>query len=123
MRLASFFMLALLCTLTMAAPQQNRPEDDKADQEVEEEKPVEKSSQKPVDLPKPSTESSKQVDLPKPTTESSKPDEAVDDANSDVRREEHKKIVPFQFHRVCRELDLKRQNCSCVWESTFEVNH
>ena len=65
MHLASFFMLALLCTLTMAAPQQNRPEDDQTEQEVEEEKPVEKSSQKPVDLPKPSTESSKQVDLPK----------------------------------------------------------
>lgn len=103
MRPALFIVFSLLCATAFAAPQVDRESEE---ENVQTENPV----SKPVETRKP-------VEPSKPAESSS----ADDESGSDVRREEHKKIVPFQFHRVCRELDLKRPNCSCVWESTFSV--
>ena len=109
MRLALFIVVTFLCATAFAAPQQDRQSEEEDQEDVQTESPV----AKPVETRKP-------VESPKPA-ESSNPTSFDDESGSDVRREEHKKIVPFQFHRVCRELDLKRPNCSCVWESTFQV--
>ncbi len=40
------------------------------------------------------------VEVPRPTEASPSRPVSDDDPSTDVRREEHKKIVPFQFHRV-----------------------
>ena len=134
MRPTVFILVAILAASAVAAPQQQQQRQQQSEEEQEDitttttvasvrRPPAEQ--RKPIEADTSSEEELKPVAIHRPATHdtaSAKPEVNSDsDPATDVRREEHKKIVPFQFHRVCRELDLKRQNCSCVWESTFQV--
>ena len=133
MKPSVYIILAILATTASAAPQQQRlrlqQQQQEQSGEVQSEATTAATARKPAAAAAAETEDQRPAEIPRPAASSTsrpvetKPEAESGDASSDVRREEHKKIVPFQFHRVCRELDLKRPNCSCVWESTFQVSN
>ena len=135
MKPSVYIILAILATTASSAPQQQhlrlqqQQQEQSGEDQSESTTTAAAAARKPAAAAAAETEDQRPAEIPRPAASSTsrpvetKPEAESGDASSDVRREEHKKIVPFQFHRVCRELDLKRPNCSCVWESTFQVSN